>query len=248
MRDKFRKDSTPKRVPIKEMNKVKAREVNMVLEMELLFSSKGGELVSEGDLLGSFDEEESSEEPGIVCLDPYEVYLANLHPGDECKDLYVAKESHVLRLIMMMVDRKENVECILDPGCQIVAMAEDVCHDLGLTYNPTIQLHMESANGEVNQSLGLARNIPFQIGAITLFLQAHMLCTPAYQVLLGRPFDVLTQSIVKNLPEEYQTLTIKDPNTGTVAMIPTIEHGKGKRKVLEADINFWRAPRCQSSL
>ena len=248
MRDKFRKDSTPKRVPIKEMNKVKAREVNMVLETELPFGVEDGELVSEGDLLGGFDEEGSSEETGIVCPDPYEVYLANLRPGDERKDLYVAKESHALRSIMMMVDKKENVECILDPGCQIVAMAEDVCHDLGLTYDPTIRLHMQSANGEVDQSLGLARNVPFQIGPITLFLQAHVLRAPAYQVLLGRPFDVLTQSIVKNLSEEYQTLTIKDPNTGTVATIPTIERGKGKRKVLEADINFWRAPRRQSSL
>ena len=150
----------------------------------------------------------------------------------------MAKESHALRLIMMMVDRKENIECILDPGCQIVAMAEDVCHNLGLTYDPTIRLHMQSANGEVNQSLGLAKNIPFQIGPITLFLQAHMLHAPTYQVLLGRLFDVLTQSIVKNLLEEYQTLTIKDPNTGTVATIPTIEHRKGKRKVSEADINF----------
>ena len=97
---------------------------------------------------------------------------------------------------------------------------------------------MQSANGKVNQSLGLARNVPFQIGPIMLFLQAHVLHAPAYQVLLGRPFDVLNQSIVKNLLEEYQTLTIKDPNTGMVAMIPTIKHGKGKRKVLEAGVNF----------
>ena len=50
----------------------------------------------------------------------------------------MAKESHVLRSVMMMVDKKENIECILDPGCQIVAMVEDICHNLGLMYNPTI--------------------------------------------------------------------------------------------------------------
>ena len=53
-------------------------------------------------------------------------------------NIYIAKESHMLRSIMMMVDRKENIECILDPGCQIVAMAEDICHNLGLMYDPTI--------------------------------------------------------------------------------------------------------------
>jgi hypothetical protein len=76
----------------------------------------------------------SGEEKGIVHLDPYKVYLSNLQPGDEKRELFVAKESHALRSIIMLVDKKENVECILDPGCQIVAMVENVCHELGLTY------------------------------------------------------------------------------------------------------------------
>jgi hypothetical protein len=38
-------------------------------------------------------------------------------------------------------------------------MADSVCHELGLIYDPTIQLNMQSANGEIDRSLGLARNI-----------------------------------------------------------------------------------------
>jgi predicted aspartyl protease len=71
----------------------------------------------------------------------------------------VGKESHVLRSIHMMVDNKEKIECIVDPGSQIIAMSEEICHDLGLTYDPTIQLHMQSANGAVDLSLGLSRNV-----------------------------------------------------------------------------------------
>ena len=60
----------------------------------------------------------------------------------------------------MLIDNQEYVEAIVDPGSQIIAMSEAVCHDLGLQYNLCIRLYMQSANGEVDQSLGLARNVP----------------------------------------------------------------------------------------
>jgi len=100
-------------------------------------------------------------------------------------------------------------------------MAEAVCFDLGLAYDPTIKLNMQSANGNVNQSLGLSRNVPFQIGAITFYLQVHIIRSPAYDILLGRPFDILTESIVRNFANEDQTITIRDPNSGRRVTVPT---------------------------
>ena len=79
-----------------------------------------------------------------------------------------------------------------------------------------------SANGGVDQSLGLARNVSFLVGDITLYLQVHILRAPAYDILLDRPFDVLTQSIVHNYVDQNQTITILDPNTGQKATVPTI--------------------------
>jgi hypothetical protein len=73
------------------------------------------------------------------------MYLTNLCPGDEKKDLLVVKESLSLRAIEMLMDNKKMIECIVGPGSQIVAMSEEICHDLGWTYNLTIQLHMQSA-------------------------------------------------------------------------------------------------------
>jgi hypothetical protein len=84
---------------------------------------------------------------------------------------------------------------------------------------------MQSANGDVDQSLGLARNVPAKIGDITLYLQIHVIKSPAYDILLGRPFDVLTESTVKNFANENQTITISDPNTGRIVTIPTIPRG-----------------------
>ena len=96
----------------------------------------------------------------------------------------------------MLINSSHEVECILDPVCQIIAMSKAICHKLGLAYDPCIVLHMQSANGNLDQSLGLACNIPFQIGAITMYLQVHVISSPTYNVLLGRPFDVLTKSVV----------------------------------------------------
>ena len=92
----------------------------------------------------------------------------------------------------MDIDNCAGVECVIDPGSQIIAMSEDVCHDMGVLYDPTITLHMQLANGDVDKSLGLARNVPCRLGAVTLYLQIHIIRSPAYDILLGRPFDVLT--------------------------------------------------------
>ena len=158
-----------------------------------------------------------------VIADPYEAYLHEHKHGKP--DMVVAAESNVLRAILPVIDGQDRVEAILDPGCQIVAMSEEVSNALALPYDPTIRLNMVSANGGIDQSLGLARNVPFLVGDIVLYLQVHVLRALAYDILLGRPFDVLTQSVVWNFSDENQTVTILDPNTGRKATVPTIQRG-----------------------
>ncbi len=162
-----------------------------------------------------------------IIADPYEAFLKSHPMGAQYSQdtIEVAAESNSLRAILPVVDNQEKVEAILDPGCQIVAMSEEVCNALALPYDPTIRLNMVSANGGVNQSLGLARNVPFLVGEITLYLQVHILRSPAYDILLGRPFDILTQSVVRNYRDENQTITILDPNTSKKATVPTIQRG-----------------------
>jgi hypothetical protein len=50
----------------------------------------------------------------------------------------------------------------------------------------------------------------------------HVIREAAYDVLLGRPFDVLTESVVRNYEDEHQTITIRDPNSGKIVTIPTL--------------------------
>jgi hypothetical protein len=171
---------------------------------------------------------EQGQSKHIVVDDPFDQYYKNLGPGEDPDRLRltVALESSALRSIVPLVDNKVRVESILDPGCQIVAMSEEVCHELALAYDPSIKIYMQSANGTVDESLGLARNVPFLVGeAIVLYIQVHVIRDPAYDILLGRPFDVLTESVVRNYRNEDQTITITDPNTGRIVTIPTVRRG-----------------------
>jgi hypothetical protein len=175
-----------------------------------------------------------------IAGDPYDDYYRTLPVGqapDRTK-LVVAKESYALRAVVPLVNNHLKVESILDPGCQIIAMSEDVCHELALAYDPSVVLHMESANGSVDPSLGLARNVPFLVGSITVYLQVHVIRSPAYDILLGRPFDVLTESIVRNFKNEDQTITLHDPNSGQVTTIPTI--GRGPPRILSKKNQVFR--------
>ena len=170
--------------------------------------------------------------PGsLIIPDPYETYLKSLPNGTIPETLVVAKESSALRSIYPLVDNQQHVESIIDPGSQIIAMSEDVCMDLALIYDPSIILNMQSANGEVDKSLGLARNVPMRIGNITLYVQIHIIHSPAYDILLGRPFDILTESVVRNFANEDQTITIFDPNSGNRATVPTTPRGRPRRLI-----------------
>src|SRR6266704_1498221 len=140
----------------------------------------------------------------------------------------------------MLIENKEEIECVVDPGSMIVAMSDSVSHKLGIAYNPGFKIEMQSVNGKVEETYGLARNIPFTIKDITLFFQVHVVQSPTYDILLGRPFDVLTESGIKNFKNEDQIITITDLNTSHVLTVPTNWRGRpkyaGHRKVLEEPV------------
>lgn len=162
-----------------------------------------------------------------VATDPYEDHIRSLPPGAPPPIAYtvVADESVHLRCVFPVVEGEMPVECVVDPGCQIIAMNELIANQLGLQYDPTIILHMQSANGSMDNSLGLARDVAFRFGDITIYLQVHILRNPAYDVLLGRPFDTLTESVIKNFRNEDTSITITCPNSNRKATIPTKPRG-----------------------
>jgi Protein of unknown function (DUF4100)/Aspartyl protease len=176
----------------------------------------------------------------ITVPDPVEKYYKQMEengPNDP-KRLVTATETGAVRAISAVIDNHQKHECILDPGCQIVAMSENICHGLGLTYDPSIILNMQSANGNIDKSLGLSRNVPFRIGPITLYLQVHIVQSAAYDILLGRPFDVLTESVVRNFSNEDQTITICNPNNGQRVTVPTFKRTHKHRHCPHTEEDF----------
>ena len=110
-------------------------------------------------------------------------------------------------------------------------MGKEVATTLGLTWDPNIRINMESASSHIEKTLGLARNVPFTVGGITIYLQIHILENPPYKVLLGRPFETLTTSTVKTKSDGATLVTIIDPNTKRQATIPAYERGKGPEEL-----------------
>ncbi|KAF9464930.1 hypothetical protein BDZ94DRAFT_1160828, partial [Collybia nuda] len=161
----------------------------------------------------------------IICGDPVLQYLESLPAGEEPKQLYVAKESTSLRAVYPVINGVGTEESLLDGGSQIVSMAKQTALDLDISWDPDIVIHMQSANKQVEKTAGLARNVPFLFNDIVVYLQVHIIHAPAYKVLLGRPFNTLTESHIKNARDGRQVITITDPNTGRRCTIPT--HAKG---------------------
>ena len=162
----------------------------------------------------------------IVIGDPVLQYMATLKPGEKPKPVSVAKESQGLRAIYPLLNKVGVTECLLDSGSQIISMAKNVADQLEIKWNTELTIEMESANRSVETTLGLARNVPVSCGAITVYLQIHIMSKPAYKVLMGRPFDIVTESLVKNERDGSQTLTLTDPNTGERCVMSTYERGR----------------------
>ncbi|KAG6898944.1 hypothetical protein C0995_007669, partial [Termitomyces sp. Mi166 len=165
----------------------------------------------------------------VGAVDPVEAFYSHW-PLEHHASLCIAKDTDSLRAIMAVINGKEEVECIVDSGSQIVSMSEEIAHHLGLVYDPTVVFNMQSTNGAIDQSRGLARNVPCTIAGLTIYLQVHVISQPAYDILLGKPFNVLTHSIVRTLSTNETVIMITNPNGGDSHTIATFERGRHKRK------------------
>lgn len=167
--------------------------------------------------------------PGcMVCTDPVLQYLSTLGDNEVPKQLfYSAVDAASLRVLFPIVHGMDKVECVMDNGSQIVSMALRIAERLGIPWDPDVQIYMQSANGQLKKSVGLARNVAFLFGDITVYLQVHIIDQPAYEVLLGRPFDILTESTTQNYRDGSQAVTIRDPNQKKRVTMPT--HARATR-------------------
>lgn len=165
----------------------------------------------------------------VIAQDPYLQYLEGLNNGEEPKQIYVARDSVPLRVTFPYINSQGPVECVLDSGSQIVSISLAQAQACGLVWDPNINIYMQSANGQLEKSMGMARNVPFRWGELKVYLQVHVIRNPAYKVLLGRPFDLLTKSRTDH-DGGNQLLTLTDPNTERSWTVPTYDRVKTETK------------------
>jgi hypothetical protein len=168
----------------------------------------------------------------VVVCDPVLQYLSSLGENEAPKQIFTSMmdpikgaDSASLRVLYPLIQGHGQAEAILDGGSQIVSMALATAIELGLAWDPDINIFMQSANGQVEKTVGLAHNVAFRFGEITVYLQVHVIRDPAYKVLLGRPFDILTASNVQNQQDGGQIVTLTDPVTKKRCTLPTFERG-----------------------
>src|ERR1700760_4717322 len=113
-----------------------------------------------------------------------------------------------------------------DSGSQIIAINRCIAIGLDITWDPNITVRMEDMHGGLASTLGLAKNVPFKFGDITVYLQCHVQNRAPFEVLLGRPFDVLTESEVRTFGNGDTEITIKDPNSSKKVTMGMFSRGQ----------------------
>jgi hypothetical protein len=166
----------------------------------------------------------------MVASDPVIQYLLENKDADP-DELIAARPSESLRSIYTKINDLGREECILDNGSMIVSMAKATAVQLGLTWDPLIKINMESASNHLEKTLGLAKNVCFEVGDLKLYLQVHILENPPYKILLGRPFEAYTRSVTQTKSDGTSELILTDPNTKRMAIVPTYERGIGPNEI-----------------
>ena len=141
----------------------------------------------------------------------------------------VASESADLRTLWPTIGGAGKKESLLDSGSQIVSMSLKAALELGVPFDPSFSITMESADKGQTKTVGLARNLAFDFGGIVYFLQVHIIRDPAYEVLLGRPFDVVSSINTSVLRDGGVVATITDPSNGKRLTLPTYKRGQMPR-------------------
>lgn len=172
------------------------------------------------------EEQGAVPEGAVLVEDAVVQYYESLGPGEEPKGIFVGKASEALRCLFPLINGRGTVESLLDSGSQICSITEEEAVQFKIPWDPDVTVYMQGSTGKVERTLGLARNVPFNFGRITIFLQLHVLRSAPYKLLLGRPFEVITEAVFRNGLDGKQTITMTEPVSKERVTIPTAARGE----------------------
>lgn len=162
---------------------------------------------------------------GVVCPDPVESFLIE-NSGTAVRGSIAIPASEKIRTIFPVVNRTKEDEHVVDDGSQVCSASEVAAREVGISWDPKLQIGLTSANATTTSTMGLARNVPVDCGnGVVAYVQFHIVKDAPYRFLLGRPFlrAMLAASINKS--DGGHTLGLTDPNNGQQVVIPTYPRG-----------------------
>ncbi|KXN91187.1 hypothetical protein AN958_02640 [Leucoagaricus sp. SymC.cos] len=231
LRDKFIEVLHKKHVPVAEI-KLMLQDDSLELEEQL----------SEAPVYVAINLLEAPAKVCNECLDPmgqylqtWQVndailqYLEKLSPAERkhqvftisSEEVNAARDMAAFRVIPALINKVHEEEALLDSGSQIVSMSREAVSTGKITWDPELTINMQSVNGQITKTCGLAKNVAFNFENVTIHLQVHVMEQAPYRVLLGRPFDMITESKIANSTEGHQFIHITDPNTGEHTSLST---------------------------
>ena len=125
--------------------------------------------------------------------------------------------------LALFLEPWDNVttNCILDQGCQIIAISKAVWEALGVPVLNERQISMTAANSTVERSIGLIPRLKLQFGPVEMVVQAHVMNNAPFNVLLGRLFFQAGWCRTTDFANGEQHITLTDPRTKADITIPT---------------------------
>ncbi|KXN84890.1 hypothetical protein AN958_11988 [Leucoagaricus sp. SymC.cos] len=76
----------------------------------------------------------------------------------------------MLRVIPALINKVHEEEALLDSGSQIISMSREPASTCRITWDPELTINMQSVNGQITKTCGLAKNVPFNFGNVTIHL------------------------------------------------------------------------------
>lgn len=146
------------------------------------------------------------------------------------EELPVGQETSGLRVIYPIIDGRLVAESVLDSGSSIISIRHDIWEKLGSPMSTDGAISMESANGSVTNTLGIVRNLPFNIGGLVFYLQVQVVKEAPWEVLLGLPFYNLASCVAHHAVDGSCKIALTDPANGDQVVIPTQARRKCKNE------------------
>jgi hypothetical protein len=145
---------------------------------------------------------------------PVEVHhLLDLVPVLHQDSRIVGRKSLPLREIQVRFANGTKEMAVLDDGCSIIVLRYDLWKEIGSV--PMLQeesMTMECADSSLSRTIGMICNLPVKIGDIVLYVQAQVVKTAPYRLLLGRTFSALTRCTKHDDLNGHTLISITDPN------------------------------------